>query len=787
MPEGTSIAKAYVQIVPSMQGVKGTLEKEMDGIGEESGKKGGSSAGASFAKAMGSALAVGAAAVTAAVVKIGTQAIKSYAEYEQLVGGVETLFGESADQIADYAANAYKTAGISANEYMEQSTSFAAALLQGLDGDTAKAAKYADTAITDMADNANKMGTSLEAIQNAYQGFAKANYTMLDNLKLGYGGTQSEMIRLINDSGILNEEISSMDGITFDQIVEAIHAVQTEMGISGLTAEEAAEAVKNGTMTEEEAFEALGTTAKEASTTILGSVGAMKSAWSNLLTGVADENADFDTLMQNFVDSVVTVGENLLPRIKTTLDGVALLVDGLVTQLLPQIIEQIPGLIESLLPVVLNGVSTIVTSISTTLPELLTVALSALPQIAQLGLDLIIQLANGISTALPTLIPTIVQVVLELVNILIQNLPLILQAGVDILMALIQGIIASLPILIEQLPVIVTTIVNTLLESIDVIMEAGVTLLTALIDAIPQMLPLLTEALPNIIETVITGLYEGLPLVLEGAISMFTAIVDAIPTIVESLASALPQIIVAIIAALINSIPTILQSAIQCLIAIVQAIPTIVQMLIVNLPQIIKTIITSLIQAAPQILTSAKQALSQIGAAIPPLATQLWNSMKTVGLQLIQGLWNGISNAAAWIYSQISGFFSSVLSYIKGLFGIASPSKEMAWMGKMLDYGLAGGIEDNMKPIQRAIDDVTDMTTGTLQDNLAVNAALGVSTDAQATSKLDQLIATVAALGDKMASMQLVMDSGALVGATTTKYNQALGFDQALVARGVAR
>lgn len=762
MPEGTSIAKAYVQIVPSMQGVKGTLEKEMDGIGEESGKKGGSSAGASFAKAMGSALAVGAAAVTAAVVKIGTQAIKSYAEYEQLVGGVETLFGESADQIAGYAANAYKTAGISANEYMEQSTSFAAALLQGLGGDTAQAAQYADTAITDMADNANKMGTSLEAIQNAYQGFAKANFTMLDNLKLGYGGTQSEMIRLINDSGILEEEISSLDGITFDQIVAAIHAVQENMGITG-------------------------TTASEASSTILGSVGSMRAAWSNLLTGVADDNADFDTLMQGFVNSVVTVGDNLLPRIQTTLDGVALLVDGLVTQLLPQIIEQIPGLIESLLPVVLNGVSTIVTSISTTLPELLTVALSALPQIAQLGLDLIIQLANGISTALPTLIPTIVQVVLELVNILIQNLPLILQAGVDILMALIQGIIASLPILIEQLPVIVTTIVNTLLESIDVIMEAGVTLLTALIDAIPQMLPLLTEALPNIIETVITGLYEGLPLVLEGAISMFTAIVDAIPTIVESLAAALPQIIVAIIAALINSIPTILQSAIQCLIAIVQAIPTIVQMLIVNLPQIIKTIITSLIQAAPQILTSAKQALSQIGAAIPPLATQLWTSMKTVGLQLIQGLWNGISNAATWIYSQISGFFSSVLSYIKGLFGIASPSKETEWMGKMLDYGLAGGIEDNMKPIQRAIDDVTDMTTGTLQDDLAVNAALGVSTDAQATSKLDQLIATVAALGDKMASMQLVMDSGALVGATTTKYNQALGFDQALVARGVAR
>lgn len=759
---GTEIAKAYVQIVPSMQGVKGTLEKEMDGIGEESGKKGGSSAGASFAKAMGSAIAVGAAAVTAAVVKIGTQAIKSYAEYEQLVGGVETLFGESADQIAGYAANAYKTAGISANEYMEQSTSFAAALLQGLDGDTAKAAKYADTAITDMADNANKMGTSLEAIQNAYQGFSKANFTMLDNLKLGYGGTQSEMIRLINDSGILEEEISSLDGITFDQIVAAIHAVQENMGITG-------------------------TTASEASSTILGSVGTMKSAWANLLTGVADENADFDTLMQNFVDSVVTVGENLLPRIKTTLDGVAALVDGLVTQLLPQIIEQIPGLIESLLPVVLNGVSTIVTSISTTLPELLTVALSALPQIAQLGLDLIIQLANGISTALPTLIPTIVQVVLELVNILIQNLPLILQAGVDILMALIQGIIASLPILIQQLPMIIQTIFNTLVASIDIIIQAGVQLLNALVEAIPVILPVLIEQLPTIIETIVNGVIQGVDALVQGAITLLTAIVDAIPQILPTLIAALPQILMTIINALLQNIPMLLQSAVQMFTAIIQAIPQIVVSLISALPQIIRTIINSLRSSGPQILQTTGQALRNIVTAIPPIASQLFSSMVSIGSNLITGLWNGISNMVGWIYSKISGFASSVLSYIKGLFGIASPSKEMAWMGKMLDYGLAGGIEDNMKPIKGAIDDVTDLTTGTLSDNLAVNASLGVATDAQATSKLDQLIATVAALGDKMANMQLVIDSGALVGATSVKYNQALGFDQALVARGVAR
>lgn len=228
---------------------------------------------------------------------VGKEAVKSYAEYEQLVGGVETLFKKSAGKVEKYANNAYKTAGLSANEYMETVTSFSASLLQGLGGNTKKAAKIADQAIIDMSDNANKMGTAMESIQNAYQGFAKGNFTMLDNLKLGYGGTKTEMVRLINDSGILQKKIKKIDEVSFDQMILAIHKVQDNIGITG-------------------------TTAKEAEDTIEGSVNSMKASWKNLLTGLANGKVDNKVLLKNFTSSVKTVGKNLLPVVKTTIIGI---------------------------------------------------------------------------------------------------------------------------------------------------------------------------------------------------------------------------------------------------------------------------------------------------------------------------------------------------------------------------------------------------------------------------------------------------------------------------------
>ena len=332
---------------------------------------------------LATAAKVGAAAVAAAgtaIVAIGKQAIEQYAEYEQLVGGVETLFKQSADVVQQYAANAYKTAGMSANEYMETVTSFSASLLQSLGGDTEAASKYADMAITDMSDNANKMGTSMESIQNAYQGFAKQNYTMLDNLKLGYGGTKEEMERLLSDA-------QKLSGVEYDissyaDIVDAIHVVQSEMGITG-------------------------TTAKEASETISGSTAAMKSAWQNLLVGMADDNADFGQLVNNLVDSAVTVGENIIPRVEQTIQGLATFISSASDTIIPLVVETI---------------------------------VNNLPMIVSAGVDLVVSLAGALIEAIPELLKAVPQIIIAIVNGFKSLMPQIIGIGKSIVTAIGDGI-----------------------------------------------------------------------------------------------------------------------------------------------------------------------------------------------------------------------------------------------------------------------------------------------------------------------------------------------------------
>lgn len=362
-------------------------EKALDDCNEEiedTGKKAEKSGNglSNFASKLGKGLAtaakIGAAAVgaaSAAVVGLTKSAVESYAEYEQLVGGVETLFKTSSDAVMQYANNAYKTSGLSANAYMETATSFAASLIKSLDGDTAKAAEVANMAITDMSDNANKMGTSIDMIQNAYNGFAKGNFTMLDNLKLGYGGTQKEMERLLEDA----QKISGIkyDISSFSDISEAIHVIQTDMEISGLTYEQAMEAVARGEMTMEEAIDKMGATAKEASTTIEGSLNMMKASWENLVVGMADSEADMGTLIDNFVQSTAIAAEQILPKISTALFGIG----EVITALSPVIAEALPVLVEEVLPSLLEAAVSLVTAlingIITALPALGTALLEA--------------------------------------------------------------------------------------------------------------------------------------------------------------------------------------------------------------------------------------------------------------------------------------------------------------------------------------------------------------------------------------------------------------------------
>ena len=421
------------------------LDSDQFENGVKKAEKSGSSLATSLKSGLATAAKVGAAAIGAAATAIGaltTAAVNNYAEYEQLVGGVETLFKNSADTVMGYAENAYKTAGLSANEYMSTVTSFSASLLQSLGGDTEAAAKYADMAITDMSDNANKMGTDMELIQNAYRGFAKSNYTMLDNLALGYGGTKEEMERLLADAEKLSGQ--EFDISSYADIVDAIHVVQTEMGITG-------------------------TTAKEAATTIQGSTASMKSAWANLVTGLADDSADFDTLMSNFVDSVVTVGENIIPRIQTTIQGVTQLVSAASATIVPLIVD----------------------TLMQNLPALLTA-----------GVDLVFALVNGMLDNIDTVIDCVLQLIDVIVDKLIENLPKLVEGGVRLIIALAGGLIKAIPQLVKNIPAIIAAIVKGLAAGTSQILEVGKNIVRGIWRGI--------SAMGSWIREKVTGFFNGI-------------------------------------------------------------------------------------------------------------------------------------------------------------------------------------------------------------------------------------------------------------------------------------
>ena len=472
-----------------------------------------------FKNGLATAAKVGAAAVGAAATGIAVltkNALNNYAEYEQLVGGVDTLFKDSSAKVQEYAANSYKTAGLSANEYMDTVTSFSASLLQSLGGDTAAAADMANVAITDMSDNANKMGTDMASIQNAYQGFSKQNYTMLDNLKLGYGGTKEEMQRLIDDANALNAAQGNYTNYTIESyadIVSAIHDVQTEMGITG-------------------------TTAKEASTTIQGSVASMKGAWSNLLTGIADDNADFMALTGSFVDSVVAVGKNIIPRISVIFGGISQLVSLASTTIIPMVITTITDN----LPMLLQAAVTLVGALGQGI-------IDNLPAITQAAIGILFFLANGLIENLPTLIDGIVQVTLTIVQMLTSPdfLTQLIETAILLIMTLANGLIDAIPQLIAAVPLIIGNLLAAIIVELPNIIQMGIDLLFALIDGIIQCIPQLVAAVPTLIIAFINGIVNNLDKIILAApqiiVSLITGIIGAIPELI----AAVPRVIAAIV------------------------------------------------------------------------------------------------------------------------------------------------------------------------------------------------------------------------------------------------
>lgn len=646
----SAMAALKSEINASQKTIKNT-EKALDGLGNEAQESGEKAKKGSegytvmknvlanlATKAITSALN-GLRQLGAAVVDVGKQAVDSYANYEQLVGGVETLFKDSAPIVEQYANNAFKTAGMSANQYMDTVTSFSASLLQGLNGDTAKAAKVADQAITDMSDNANKMGTDISMIQNAYQGFAKQNYTMLDNLKLGYGGTQEEMARLINDSGVLGDSMKvtaeSVKDVSYDKIIEAIHVVQTEMGITG-------------------------TTAKEAATTIEGSKNMMLGSWQNLLTGIADENQKIAPLLTNLADSVGTYMGNLLPRVAETMRGMSEAIQTVVKDMFPKI----SGAIQTYLPVLVENGTKLISSLVQGL-------VSSIPLLVQGVMVGVTSIIETLGAEIPNIVNTVIQVVPQIIEQLMANLPTFIQGCVTFLMGIVQALPEVITNLVAAIPTVIDSLVTGLTNGIGTLIDGAITLLMAIVDAIPQIIPAIIDAWPKIIDTMVNGLITALPQLLQGAIKLLMAIVDAIPKIIPAIVSAWPTLISTIVSSLASHAPTIAQAGVELLVSLVQNLPAILAGIGSAIPTIISSIFDGLVQGIPQIANA--------------------------GLQLIQGLWEGIKGAGGWLLEQIGGFASSIVDGFCSFFGINSPSTVMRdQVGKNLADGVGEGFSDEM-------------------------------------------------------------------------------------------
>ena len=424
------------------------------------------------------------AAVGGAMAGVVAAGVKSFAEFEQNVGGVETLFGENADKVMKNAAKAFQTAGVSANEYMKGVTSFSASLLQSLSGDTAKAADIADMAFQDMSDNANKFGTDMGSIQNAYQGFAKQNYTMLDNLKLGYGGTKKEMERLLKDA----EKFSGVhyDISNLSDVYSAIHVIQEELGVTG-------------------------TTAQEASTTISGSAASMKAAFDNFLNGSGSPE-QLATAVTTFLGNVTNAIGQLAPQILT---GITSLLQTLIPQiatmligLIPQLLTAITNMINKLFDMVSKNKTAIKKTVTELVKSFVTFLTENLPTIIEMGLVLITALASGIGDSLPELIPAVIDCVLKIVDVIIDNLDLIITAAIDIILALAQGLINALPRLISKVPEIITKLVSELTkpEMLAKLISAALTLLLELAKGLIKALPELLKSVPKLVK----GIFDNL-------------------------------------------------------------------------------------------------------------------------------------------------------------------------------------------------------------------------------------------------------------------------------------
>ena len=648
------------------------------------------------------------AAVTAtsgAMVALGKSALDAYADYEQLSGGIETLFsstkksywelydemvaqGASLDEVnakwheynqgvydaMENAAVAFKTAGMSQNQYMETVTSFSAALIASLGGDTVKAAELADMAIIDMADNANKMGSSMESIQNAYQGFAKQNYTMLDNLKLGYGGTKEEMQRLLADA-------EAISGISYDigsyaDVVEAIRVIQTEMGITG-------------------------TTAKEASETISGSLAAAKAAWENLAVGIADEEQDLGKLLGDFVESAAVVGENIMPRIEVIIGGMGTLASSFgdilgdavtrIAEFLPDIVSMGKDVVLSLADGITENIDTISGCALEVAGAFITAYAQLLPKWYEIAAKALNSVAKGITDNLPQIKQTARQLIIDLTDSLTTNLPILIEAAAELISALAELIADNTDVLLDGALQVLEVLASCLLDNIDVLVEAAVGLVLALVEYISDNSQELAETAISLVKEVVDVLIENAPELLGAALVLFGAVLEALYTVFEEILTEIG-----------DSITEIGETLGEGAMDAVQSVGEWFSELPSEIAQGLSDVLYDIGDWHSDLLIAGRDAAKELVGSISDKIGELPDKMVEIGKDLVEGIWDGIKSAKDWLFDKISDFGDDIIDGAKEIFDINSPSRRMRdEVGEPIAEGIGVGMNENIPRIGR--------------------------------------------------------------------------------------
>ena len=656
------LADAYVQIIPSASGIKGRLASELGVEADAAGESAGQSAGSKLASGIKKAIA---AAGIGAVIK---QTITEGASLEQSIGGIETLFNDSNDAVLENAKNAYRTAGLSANEYMENVTSFSASLLSSLGGDTSAAAKVADMAMTDMSDNANKMGTDMELIQNAYQGFAKQNYTMLDNLKLGYGGTKQEMQRLLQDAQKITGVEYNIDNL--NDVYEAIHVIQGELDITG-------------------------TTAKEAATTLSGSLASMKAAATNVLGNLA-------------------LGEDISPSLMALQETVHTFIDNNLIPMLGNVISALPGALQGVSTLIVtelnvssshadeivNGgiefAKNLIIGILTEIPYLAEAAINLVASFASALVNtdwsdvcrqFITELTDGLDVAAGEILGTDGNIVESAITAINNKLPDVLNKGVDVINSMADGILQNLPAVIEATGSIIDELLSFILGNLPLILDSGIQLIQNFAEGIIDNLPAVTGSIMNIVNNILDTLFNHLPDLLESGLELIGSLAQGLLDCLPSVVSSILQIIRGLLDTLLEHLPDLLDAGIS----------------------LIGQMAAGIVGAIPDIVSSG---LEIIGSIIDTFGDIDWDD---VGLNIIRGIISGVKSAAGALINAVKDVASSALDGIKEFLGIHSPSRVFEKdVGKMIDLGLAAGIENNVTQVTDAMQELGDSTIGTI-------------------------------------------------------------------------